>query len=111
MKKLIALAISFILLLLYFPQNIAKNETNYYAVIVSINDYNGTEADLNVPKEVILDLYNNLIEWENWKEENVILLVNENATYRNILNALDWLAMKAMKMILCFSYMMGMEQK
>ncbi len=77
--------------------NATTNETNYYAVIVAIYDYNGTKYDLHVPVKNILKVYNGLLKWRNWKKENIKLLVNENATHDNILNALDWLASKSNK--------------
>ncbi|HDN95736.1 MAG TPA: hypothetical protein ENG71_01540 [Thermoplasmatales archaeon] len=97
MRKFISIFIAFFLITITLPDIESKKEANYYAIIVAIYDYNGTKADLDIPKEVALDLYNNLIKWRNWKEENVILLINENATHDAIINALDIIAKKVGK--------------
>jgi len=68
-------------------------ETEYWAVIVTILDY---EIDVNdLPEDkIIIDryrIYNATLSAKNWKNENVKFLTNENATKNNITDALMWL--------------------
>lgn len=85
-------------------QNIKKSdassdeETEYYAIIAACSNYE--DEELNIPKFSphgewkLKKFYNNLIKAENWREENIILLINEEATVKNISNAFDQMANK-----------------
>ena len=72
-----------------------QDEKNYYAVIAACSDYENDK--LNIPKrpfspiseKKLKCLYDSLIESDNWEEENIILLLNKNASRKNILSALD----------------------
>lgn len=76
----------------------SKNETNYYAIIAACSEYN--DSDLNIPRFIVPPheewklkiFYNNLIKADNWNEENIILLINEEATNENIKNAFNEMA-------------------
>lgn len=71
-------------------------ESNYYAVIVGIEEFKGYPT----PEEQYLDesataIYNRLVESPNWEAENILLLLNENATKEAIHEAITvWLAEK-----------------
>ncbi len=73
-----------------------ENETEYYAVIVGIEEYKGFDT----PTQEYLDetataFYETLLQSDNWKEENIKFLLNENATKENIHDAITvWLADK-----------------
>jgi hypothetical protein len=74
---------------------INENETEYYAVIAACSNYE--HIKLNIPKIPFLPiaewklkcLYNSLILSDNWKESNIVLLINEQANRSNIFSALD----------------------
>jgi len=86
-------------------------ETEYYALIVAISEYKNKRY--NIPKPPfppiaswkLKSFYNSIIKSSNWKPENVILLINENATKENIINALQELSTKVdSNDIFVFSY-------
>jgi hypothetical protein len=72
------------------------DDAEYYAVIVGIEEFSGFET----PTQEYLDesaiaFYEKLINSSNWKQENILLLLNENATKDKIHEALTvWLADK-----------------
>lgn len=75
--------------------NIAEQSdtSEFYALIVGIEEFAGLET----PDEEWLDesataFYERLLSSENWKEENIKFLLNENATKENIHDAIvGWL--------------------
>ena len=77
MRRQIAAFISILLLSnLFHPVLASKDATEYYAILVEMGK-NGME------------LYHALLQHHNWKEDNIILLANKNATYDNISKAFD----------------------
>jgi hypothetical protein len=72
-----------------------KNEKNYYAIIAACSEYQ--DPDKNLPKkplqpiseEKLTRIYKSLLKSKNWKEGNIILLINENATKSKILSAFN----------------------
>lgn len=72
-----------------------KDETKYYAIIAACSKYK--DPDLNIPKtpfqpyseKQLKCLYDSLLEVDNWNENNIILLLNEQATRQNIIRALE----------------------
>lgn len=80
---------------------------NYYAVIAACANYEDPSANLPVGEYKLKKIYRGLISNENWKEENIILLINDNpdptngyiggATKENIENALKEMAGKVTK--------------
>ena len=67
-------------------------DSEYWAVIVGISDYQGRQNDLPVSSIHLKALYTTLLTSDNWQEDHILLLINEQATYANVLYALDWLA-------------------
>ena len=75
-------------------------DTEFYAVIAACSQY--ANPANNIPKFPLppiatwklTSFYNSLIKTTNWKEENIILLVNENATKQNIIDALVEMSQK-----------------
>ena len=67
-------------------------ETEYYALIVACSKYNDTRNNIPpihpIPEILLKPLYYSLLQADNWKKENIILLLNENATRTRIINAL-----------------------
>jgi len=73
------------------------NDEEYYAVIAACSEYENPKN--NIPKVLppisekkLSAFYNSLLESENWKEENIILLLNEDATKQKIIDALQEMA-------------------
>lgn len=72
-----------------------QEDSEYYAVIAACTKYK--ESKYNIPKspfqpypeKQLKSLYNALLKTDNWDENNIILLINEQATKTNIINALE----------------------
>lgn len=108
-KSLISLSLIFLIIsIAFFPavgwvcnrsvnarQKISTNsygDIEYWGVFIGIADYNGSDADLPIPEEVLKRIPHELSQYENWKEDHMKLLIDEEATSKNILESLDWLA-------------------
>jgi hypothetical protein len=69
------------------------NTTHYYAVICACSRYENPRYDLPkgspAPVSKLRVLYDALLQTKNWDKENIILLLNQNATKQNITNALE----------------------
>lgn len=63
-----------------------------YAIIIGIADYPGADNDLTYTDDDALDVYLMLINDYNFKPENIIYLVNSEATKNAINNAFDQIA-------------------
>ncbi len=78
MRRQIAIFTSIILFsTLFHPMLASKNATEYYAILIDMGKNDG------------MKLYHALVQHSNWKKDNIILLVNKNATYNNISRAFD----------------------
>ena len=71
-------------------------EQNFYAVITGIEEYAGFDTPTQeYLDETAIKFYEYLLNSKNWKEENIKILLNENATKENIQEAVTiWLADK-----------------
>ncbi|HVQ00223.1 MAG TPA: caspase family protein [Candidatus Thermoplasmatota archaeon] len=75
-----------------------SSSTKYFAVIAACSKYNNSEY--NLPKKFLPPfsdkklsvLYASLVQSGNWNESNIILLLNDHATKRNITDALVHMA-------------------
>lgn len=67
--------------------------TEFYAVVIGIEEYAGFETpDEEYLDESAIAFYEKLINSKNWKKENILLLLNENATKEKIHDAITvWL--------------------
>jgi len=65
------------------------------AVLVGINDYDGTQNDLRYCVNDINDVYSALVNVYGFSSSNIMVLTDSQATYANVLAALDWLAQNA----------------
>lgn len=76
-------------------QSSTTDEPTYYAVIATCSRYENPAYNIPkkpfqpIPESKLLVLYDSLVSAKNWEKENIILLVNENATKSNILSALE----------------------
>ena len=66
-------------------------ETEYWAVIIGIADYDGLRNDLPISQKHLRMMYEVLVSKSNWQEDHIKLLLNEEATRDAILESLDWL--------------------
>lgn len=67
-----------------------SGKTEYWAVIVGIADYKGSDLDVLLHSNLSY-LYTSIMKAKNWDTTHVVLLINENATRDAILQSLDWL--------------------
>jgi len=90
------------------PAGKTLNESNNYALIIGIEKFdNGT-----LPGEFLDDdavaMYHTLLNSSNWKEENIKVLLNENATKANIEDAIvHWLGDQVTKDDVVLYYFCG----
>jgi hypothetical protein len=68
-----------------------SGETEYWGVIVGIADYAGFKNDLPVTQRHMRALYETLCSQDNWQEDHLLLLLDEEATKENVLDAFEWL--------------------
>jgi len=73
----------------------ADNETEYFALIAGCTEYENPRKNIPAPPLDTLPIssmkvvYEKLVQAPNWKEENIILLFNEDATKEGILSAFE----------------------
>lgn len=65
------------------------------AVLVGINDYDGTQNDLRYCVNDVSDVQSALVKFYGFSSSNIKVLTDSTATYANVLVALDWLAQNA----------------
>lgn len=74
-------------------EKLDETDVKYYALIIGVEEF----ANLTIPEELwitetAISMYNFLTNCSNWKEENIKLLLNENATKSKIHDAIvNWL--------------------
>ena len=78
-------------LILGDPFNNNSEETDYWAVLVGINDYPGHSKDLPYSINEISSFKNALLNGENWQSSHIKFLSDENASREGIFEALEWL--------------------
>ena len=75
-------------------KNNNNDNTKYYALIAACSEYKNKRNNLPkpplppFPEKKLKYVYYSLIKSDNWDEENIILLLNSNATKDNIVQAL-----------------------
>ena len=90
---------------------IPTDETNYYAIIVGIDEYENN-SNVNNNAETAISFFNQLIKGHNWDEANVRLLINEDATKSNIKSAIiNWLNPLENKEDVVLFYFCGRTEK
>ena len=65
-------------------------DVEYYAVVIGVEKYEFLNFTAHYIDEDAIRMYNKLIG-NNWEEDHVRLLLNENATKNGIKDAIDWL--------------------
>ncbi len=69
------------------PVELASGASRY-AIIIGISDYAGTVNDLDYCDDDAVDFKNALLE-TGWSEQDIVLLINDNATKYEILSAIN----------------------
>jgi len=64
---------------------------NKYAVVIGISDYYGSSSDLRYCDDDAWDVYYALTGEYGFPSGNIYMLLDSQATYANILGAVDWL--------------------
>ncbi len=64
---------------------------NYWAVLIGINDYPGDNNDLPYSINEITSFQKTLLHTRNWKQSNIKILTDTNATNSSLINAIKWL--------------------
>jgi hypothetical protein len=83
--------------LLLYEKNLS-NDSECYAIIIGIEFFSGLVLKNNYIGKTAKELYKTLLSGDNWNNENIKLLLNENATKNNIKNSIvKWLASKENK--------------
>jgi hypothetical protein len=76
-----------------FDSTSSDNTTDYYAVICACSQYENPKYNLPrtspAPDSKLLVLYDALLQTNNWEEDHILLLLNQNATKQNITHALE----------------------
>ena len=73
---------------------IDEMQIDYYAVLVGCSDYENDKYDLPkgflppVSVEKMSVLYETLVDAPNWRQENIVVLINEDASRERIIDAL-----------------------
>jgi len=69
-----------------------NNSTEYFAVICACSRYENPRYNLPrgapAPESKLRVLYDALLQTKNWKQDHIILLLNENATRQHVIDAL-----------------------
>lgn len=76
-------------------EDISKNNiqsNDYWAIIFAVGIYkNNPNQDRLSMLEAADELYDTLLKYDNWKEENIHLIKGEDATGKNLIKELIWL--------------------
>lgn len=84
------------------------SEVEYYALIIGIEEFDSIEFPENFIDESAISVYEKLLECENWKEENIKLLLNKNASKANIKDSIvTWLDEKETENDIVLYYFAG----
>jgi hypothetical protein len=119
MRKLIGLLICMLLLIPVsnvFPlsaHNTSKNQTmpandgtEYWALLVGVNEFRFVpSAYLPGNDRIVKELKNTLLVSGQWQEDHIRILTGKDATKRNIIKGLKWLAEKGDEDDICFFYL------
>ena len=70
----------------------SRDLTNYWAVIVGVSEYLNPDINLNYADNDAIDITNVLVNYHYWDLNNIILLIDSNATWDNIINSIWYMA-------------------
>lgn len=73
------------------PDQVVTTSTDKWAVVIGISDYYGSSSDLQYCDDDAYDVQWVLINKYGFPSANIKMLLNGQATYANIIGAVDWL--------------------
>jgi len=89
-----------------------SNNSNSYAIIIGVGVFSGLNLQNEYINDTVLDIYNTLNLGDDWNNENIKLLLNENATKNNIKNSIiSWLSSNENKNDKILIYFIGNSYK
>lgn len=89
-----------------------SNDVEYYALIIGVEKFEDIELPGPYIDDAAIDMYEKLISSSNWNEENIKLLLNENATKAGIKDAITlWLDDKEIENDVVLYYFTGHSWK
>ena len=91
----------------FLPLGSAEETTNYYAVLVGIADYPGTGNDLDYTDDDAVDMKDALLNYPNWSEGNITMLLDAEATKLNIGTAIQNMGAQADSDDVCLFFYSG----
>ena len=89
-------------------QGIFKDK-EYWAVLVAINNYGGSTLPFSINE--ITHFKNTMLNGGNWKESNIMMLTDEEASVEGIIHAIEWLESNADNDDVVIFYFVGHGKK
>ena len=87
---------------------VSANGVEYWAVIAGVSDYaDPSIPDLSYSDDDANDIYNSLLNYDNWEANNIMLLIDSDATKANIHGAIDWMKTNADDNDICLFFFSG----
>ena len=84
-------------------------QKEYWAVLVAINAYGGSFLPYSINE--ITQFKNTLLDGGNWKESNILMLTDEEATINGIITSIEWLESNADENDVSLFYFVGHGKK
>lgn len=85
--------------------------TNYWAVLIGINDYPGDSGDLPYSISEISSFKSTLLNKGNWNESYIKMITDLEATHDNIIDTLEWLGEQETSKDISIVYLVGHGSK
>jgi ABC-type oligopeptide transport system substrate-binding subunit len=87
---------------------VSANGVEYWAVIAGVSDYaDPSIPDLSYSDDDANDIYDSLLNYDNWEANNIMLLIDSDATKANIHGAIDWMKTNADDNDICLFFFSG----
>ena len=106
-KKILSILVLIIFIFTIFPtvesinlkiikkEKNLTNENEYYGLLIAVGLYlNNPDQDRPSMLVKIEDLYDTLVQSNNWEKENILKITGKEATFKNIINGFLWLDKK-----------------
>lgn len=90
MKRIIVI-VSIIVLVCISAATAALAKTNYWALLIGISDYLYGDNDLPYAALSADYMRSALLSYPNWKDININILKNSQASYSGVCSGIDWL--------------------
>ena len=87
---------------------VSANGVEYWGVIAGVSDYADPSIhDLSYSDDDANDIYDSLLNYDNWEASNIMLLIDSDATKSNIHDAIDWMRTNADDNDICLFFFAG----